>query len=75
MKENFPNLVKEIVMQEGNQKSTIWNKRKKETSNRNRMKKQEFKKMKRDLETSSTTLNIPNLNYRGARRRRGRTKN
>ena len=34
-------------------KSTIWNKWKK--SNRNRMKKQEFKKMKRDLGTSGTT--------------------
>ena len=43
-------------------KSTIWNKRKKETSNQNRMKKQEFKKkkkMRRSLETSRTTLNVP----------------
>ena len=40
-------------------KSTIWNKRKKETSNQNRMKKQEFKKVRRGLGTSGTTLNFP----------------
>ena len=33
--------------------------RKKETANQNRMKKQEFKKMRRGLGTSRTTLNIP----------------
>ena len=33
--------------------------RKKETSNQKRMKKQEFKKMKRGLATSGTTLNVP----------------
>ena len=33
--------------------------RKKETSNQKRMKKQEFKKMRRDLGTSRTSLNIP----------------
>ena len=32
---------------------------KKETSNRKRMKKQEFKKMRRGLGTSRTSLNIP----------------
>ena len=31
----------------------------KETSNQNRMKKQEFKKVKRNLQTSGTTWNIP----------------
>ena len=40
-------------------KSTIWNRRKKETFNWNRMKKYEFKKMRRDGGTSGTTLNIP----------------
>ena len=33
--------------------------RKKETSNQKRMKKQEFKKMRRGLGTSRTSLNIP----------------
>ena len=40
-------------------KSTIWTKRKKETFNQNRMKKQEFKKMRRGLGTSRTTFNVP----------------
>ena len=40
-------------------KSMVWNRRKKETFNQNRMKKQEFKKMRRDLGTSRTSLNIP----------------
>ena len=39
-------------------KSMIWNRRKKETFNQNRMKKQEFKTMRRGLGTSRTTLNI-----------------
>ena len=30
-------------------KSTLWNRRKKETSNQKRMKKQEFRKMRRGL--------------------------
>ena len=36
-------------------KSTVWNKRKKYTFNQNRMKKQEFKKMRKGLGTSRTT--------------------
>ena len=40
-------------------KSTIWSTRKKYTFNQNRMKKQEFKKMRRGLGTSGTTLNAP----------------
>ena len=39
-------------------KSTVWNRRKKQTFNQNRMKKQKFKKM-RGSGTSRTTLNIP----------------
>ena len=39
-------------------KSTVESRRKKETFNQNRMKKQEFKKM-RGLGTSRTSLNIP----------------
>ena len=35
-------------------KSTVWTRRKKETFNKNRMKKQEFKKMRRGLGTSRT---------------------
>ena len=40
-------------------KSTVWTRRKKETSNQKRMKKQEFRKMRRGLGTSRTTLNVP----------------
>ena len=36
-------------------KAAIWNKRKKETSNQKRMKKQEFGKMRRGLGTSRTS--------------------
>ena len=36
-----------------------WTRRKKETSNQKRMKRQEFKKMRRGLGTSGTTLNLP----------------
>ena len=36
-------------------KSMVWTRRKKETSNQNRMKKQEFKKMRRGLGTSRTS--------------------
>ena len=38
---------------------TLWTRRKKETSNQKRMKKQEFGKMRRSLGTSRTSLNIP----------------
>ena len=37
----------------------VWIKRKKETFNQNRMKKQECKKMRKGLVNSRTTLNIP----------------
>ena len=40
-------------------KSTVWTRRKKETSNQKRMKKQEFGKMRRGLGTSRTSLNVP----------------
>ena len=39
-------------------KSMLWTRRKKETSNQKRMKKQEFKKMRRVLGTFRTSLNI-----------------
>ena len=40
-------------------KSMLWTRRKKETSNQKRMKKQEFGKMRRGLGTSRTSSNIP----------------
>ena len=40
-------------------KLMIWSRRKKETFIQNRMKKQEFKKMRRGLRIAGTTLNIP----------------
>ena len=40
-------------------KSTVWSRRKKQTFNENRMKKQQFKKIRRGLGTSRTALNIP----------------
>ena len=40
-------------------KSTVWTRKKKETFNQNRMKKQEFKKMRRGLGTPMTSLNVP----------------
>ena len=46
-------------------KSTVWTRRKKETSNQKRMKKQEFKKMRRGLGTSRTSLNIPTSELEG----------
>ena len=46
-------------------KSTVWPRRKKETSNQKRMKKQEFKKMRRGLGTSRTSLNIPTSELEG----------
>ena len=52
---------RESTVQEGKLglKSTIWSRKKKETFNQNRMKKQELKKMRRGLGTSRTTLNVP----------------
>ena len=40
-------------------KAMLWTRRKKEMFYQNRMKKQEFKKMRRGLGTSGTTLNVP----------------
>ena len=39
--------------------STVWSRKKKETFNQNRMKKQELKTMWRGLGTSRTSLNVP----------------
>ena len=54
-------------------KSIVWTRRKKETFNQKRMKKQEFGKM-RGLGTSRTSPNVPHLKHRGARIR-GRARN
>ena len=40
-------------------KSMVWTRRKTETSNQKRMKKQEFGKMRKGLGTSRTSLNVP----------------
>ena len=40
-------------------KSIVWTRMKKQTFNQNRMKKQEFKKMRRGLETPRTSLKVP----------------
>ena len=47
---------------------------KKETSNQKRMKKQEFGKMRRGLETSRVTLNVPTSESQGCQRRRERAR-
>ena len=44
-------------------KSTVCTRRKKETSNQKRMKKQEFTKMRRGLGTSRTSLNVPTSKF------------
>ena len=46
--------------------SMVWSRGKK-TFNHNRMKKQEFKKMRRGLGTSRTTSNVPTSKHRSAR--------
>ena len=40
-------------------RSTVWTRRKKETFDQNKIKKQEFRKMRRGLGTSRTSLNVP----------------
>ena len=40
-------------------KSTVWTRRKKETSNQKRMKKEVLRKMRRGVGTSRTCLNVP----------------
>ena len=50
-------------------KSMVWTRRKKQTFNQNRMKKQEFKNVRRGLGTSGTALNVSASSRRGAGRR------
>ena len=54
--------------------STLWTRRKKETSNQKRIKKQEFKKMRRRLGTYKTTLNVPTFESQGCQKEKRKTK-
>ena len=56
-------------------KSMVWIRRKKETFNQNRMKKQEIIKMRRGLGNSRKTLNILTSNHGSTRSRRGKARN
>ena len=48
-----------VIGRKSGLRSMVWNRRKKETFDQNRMKKQEFKNMRRGLGTSWTSLNVP----------------
>ena len=52
----------------------VWIKRKKETFNQNRMKKQEFKTMRRGLETSGTTLSVSTSESLGCQKEKNKSK-
>ena len=52
----------------------IWKKRKKETSKWNRMKKQEFKKIRRGLGTFGTTLSAPTSKSQGCQKEKRKSK-
>ena len=56
-------------------KSTIWYRRKKQTFNLNRIKKQVFKKkMRRGLRTAETTLNVPTSESQGCPKEKRKSK-
>ena len=55
-------------------KSIVCTRRKKETFNQNKMKKQEFKKMRTVLGTSRTTLNIPTSKSQGCQKENRKNK-
>ena len=52
----------------------MWTRRKKETSNQNRMKKQEFRKMRRSLGTSGTNLNVATPESQGSQKEKMKSK-
>ena len=52
----------------------VWSRRKKETFNQKRMKKQEFRKMRRGLATSRTTLNVPTSESQGCKKEKRTSK-
>ena len=55
-------------------KSTVWTRRKKETFNQKRMKKQEFKKMRTGLGSSRTSLNVPTSELYGYQKEKRKNK-
>ena len=55
-------------------KSTMWNKRKKQTFNWNRMNKQKFKKMRRGLGTSGTALIVSISKSQGYQKEKNNSK-
>ena len=55
--------------------SMVWTRREKETFYQNRMKKQEFKKMRRGLGTSKTPLNVPSSKSQGCQKEKRKSKN
>ena len=55
-------------------KSTVWSRRKKETFNQTRMKKQEFKKIRRGFGTSRTPLNVPTSKSQGCQKEKRNSK-
>ena len=57
-------------------KSTVWTRRKEETFNQNRMKKQEFKKVRRGFRNLQNNFKCSNIRIiGGCQRRRGRARN
>ena len=55
-------------------KSTVWTRMKKETSNQKRMKQQGFRKMRRGLRTSRTSLNVPTSESLGNQKEKRKSK-
>ena len=55
-------------------KSMVWTRRKKETFNQNRMKKQEFKKMRKGVGTCRTTLNVLTSKSYGSQKEKRKSK-
>ena len=55
-------------------KSTVWSRRKKETFNQNRRKREEFKKMRRCLGISGTALNNPISESWGCQKKKRKSK-
>ena len=55
-------------------KSMIWNRRKKQTFNQNRIKKQEFKKIRRGFRTSGTTFCPPTFKSWGCQKDKRKSK-
>ena len=54
--------------------SMVWTRRKKETSTQNRLKKPEFKNMRRGVGTSRTSLNVPASELLGCQKEKSKNK-